>query len=96
MYNDSSSPTLTNVIFSSNSASFFGGGIDNEVYSSPTLTNVTFSSNSAFTMAAAAYTRLLQFADADKRDLQQQLRRRHIQLLQFADADQRDLQQQLL
>jgi hypothetical protein len=46
MYNDRSSPTLTNVTFSDNSAALFGGGMDNEV-SSPTLTNVTFSGNSA-------------------------------------------------
>ena len=45
MYNDSSSPTLTNVTFSSNYAAYYGGGMYNES-SSPTLTNVTFSSNS--------------------------------------------------
>jgi hypothetical protein len=45
MYNDSSSPTLKNLIFSSNSASY-GGGMSNKS-SSPTLTNVTFSDNSA-------------------------------------------------
>jgi hypothetical protein len=46
MFNDyQSSPTLTNVTFSGNSAQF-GGGMYN--YSnSPTLTNVTFSGNSA-------------------------------------------------
>ncbi|GAB4527823.1 MAG: hypothetical protein Fur0018_13670 [Anaerolineales bacterium] len=46
MYNyNSSSPTLTNVTFSANSAPN-GGGMYNES-SSPTLTNVTFSANSA-------------------------------------------------
>ena len=46
MYNQSSSPTLRNLIFSGNSA-FNGGGMFNTVSSSPTLTNVTFSGNSA-------------------------------------------------
>jgi hypothetical protein len=45
MYNSYSSPTLTNVTFSGNSA-IYGGGMYNG-YSSPTLTNVTFSGNSA-------------------------------------------------
>jgi hypothetical protein len=44
MYNMSGSPTLTNVTFSGNSATY-GGGMYNEE-SSPTLTNVTFSGNS--------------------------------------------------
>ena len=47
MDNSSSSPTLTNLIFSSNSAYNGGGGMDNSS-SSPTLTNVIFSSNSAY------------------------------------------------
>ena len=46
MYNSSSSPTLTNIIFSTNSATQ-GGGMYNG-YGSPTLTNVTFSGNSAY------------------------------------------------
>ncbi len=46
MLNSYSNPTLTNVIFSGNSASI-GGGMFNYAYSSPTLTNVTFSGNSA-------------------------------------------------
>ena len=45
MYNESSSPTVRNTIFSANSA-LSGGGMANE-YSSPALTNVTFSANSA-------------------------------------------------
>ena len=45
MYNLSSSPSLANVIFSSNSATI-GGGIFNNG-SNPTLTNVTFNINSA-------------------------------------------------
>ena len=48
MYNYSSSPTLTNCTFTSNSASLYhGGGMCNQAYSSPTLTNCTFTSNSA-------------------------------------------------
>jgi predicted outer membrane repeat protein len=46
MYNDNSSPTLTNVTFSGNSAGTNGGGIYNYA-SSPMLTNVAFSGNSA-------------------------------------------------
>jgi predicted outer membrane repeat protein len=45
MYNNFSSPTLTNVTFSGNAAAY-GGGMQNNG-SSPTLTNVTFSGNSA-------------------------------------------------
>src|SRR5574341_1313206 len=48
MFNDTnSSPMLTNVTFSGNSADFGGGGIYSQNSSSPTLTNVTFSGNSA-------------------------------------------------
>ncbi|MCX6035825.1 MAG: right-handed parallel beta-helix repeat-containing protein [Chloroflexi bacterium] len=46
MYNYSSSPTLTNVTFSGNSAGQYGGGMYNHS-GSPTLTNITFSGNSA-------------------------------------------------
>ncbi len=45
MSNLESSPTLTNLTFSSNFG-YYGGGMYNE-YSSPMLTHVTFSSNSA-------------------------------------------------
>ncbi len=48
MYNLGSGPTLANLIFSSNSATYYGGGMDNE-NSNPALTNVTFSNNSALT-----------------------------------------------
>jgi hypothetical protein len=48
MYNSSSSPTLTNIIFSSNSAYDSGGGMYNYSSSNPTLINVTFSGNSAY------------------------------------------------
>ncbi|HIJ74792.1 MAG TPA: right-handed parallel beta-helix repeat-containing protein, partial [Candidatus Hydrogenedentes bacterium] len=48
MYNSSSSPTLTNCTFLSNSASHGGGGMWNfSSSSSPTVTNCTFSGNSA-------------------------------------------------
>ncbi|HYP05089.1 MAG TPA: right-handed parallel beta-helix repeat-containing protein, partial [Bryobacteraceae bacterium] len=46
MLNDSGSPSLANVTFSRNWATF-GGGLSNLGNSSPTLANVTFSSNSA-------------------------------------------------
>ncbi|MBD2757682.1 choice-of-anchor Q domain-containing protein [Spirosoma validum] len=46
IYNVYSSPSLTNCVFSANSASNNGGGIYN-VYSSPSLTNCVFSANSA-------------------------------------------------
>ena len=46
MYNNSSSPTLTNVTFSGNSADYAAAGCTT-TSSSPTLTNVTFSGNSA-------------------------------------------------
>jgi hypothetical protein len=46
MYNYNSSPTLTNVSFSGNTAVYRGGGMFNDD-SSPTLSNVTFSGNSA-------------------------------------------------
>jgi hypothetical protein len=46
MYNSSSNPALTNVIFISNTATTGGGGMANES-GSPILTNVTFSGNSA-------------------------------------------------
>lgn len=46
MYNDHSSPTLTNLIFLGNYAFLVGGGMYN-VDSNPTLTNVTFSDNEA-------------------------------------------------
>ena len=42
MYNSSSSPTLSNVIFSENWALNSGGGMYNGSVSNPVLTNVTF------------------------------------------------------
>jgi parallel beta-helix repeat protein len=45
MYNDGSSPTITNCVFSGNSAQFGGGMIN--LSSSPTITNCSFSGNSA-------------------------------------------------
>ena len=53
MYNYGSSPTLTNVTFSGNTASSSGGGMSNEYSSSPELTNVTFSGNTAFSLEGA-------------------------------------------
>jgi hypothetical protein len=47
MYNNGGSPTLTNISFLHNSASF-GGGMYNSTQSSPILNNVTFSDNSAY------------------------------------------------
>ncbi len=47
MYNQGSSPTLTNVTFAGNWAYYGGGGMYNKSNSSPTLTIVTFSGNSA-------------------------------------------------
>ncbi|MCP4358984.1 MAG: DUF11 domain-containing protein [Chloroflexi bacterium] len=47
MHNHESSPTLTNVTFSTNTSIGAGGGLSNYSNSSPTLTNVTFFGNSA-------------------------------------------------
>jgi parallel beta-helix repeat protein len=46
MYNESSSSTVTNCIFSGNSAYYFGGGMFNKL-SNPTVTNCTFYNNTA-------------------------------------------------
>ena len=46
MYNDSSSPSLTNCAFRDNSTGYHGGGMYNDS-SSPALTNCTFADNSA-------------------------------------------------
>ncbi|MFJ7734766.1 S-layer homology domain-containing protein [Lysinibacillus sp. NPDC097287] len=47
MYNASSSPTVTNVKFIGNTASVFGGGMNNWSSSSPSLMNVEFIENTA-------------------------------------------------
>jgi len=47
LYNTSSSPTLTNVIFNGNKAKGYGGGMWNFDNSNPTLTNAIFNPNSA-------------------------------------------------
>jgi predicted outer membrane repeat protein len=44
MYNNTSSPTVTNCTFRSNSALHYGGGVYNE-YSSPTVINCIFTTN---------------------------------------------------
>jgi len=51
----SSSPVLTNCIFSENSASYYGGGMHNRNSSSPVLTNCTFLENSAGEIAGGMY-----------------------------------------
>lgn len=48
MYNDTSSPTVTNCTFSGNSAASYGGGMYNDA-ASPVVTNCTFDNNSATT-----------------------------------------------
>jgi parallel beta-helix repeat protein len=47
MYNESSSPVLTNVTISDNTAAGYGGGMYSAYFSSPVLTSVTISGNSA-------------------------------------------------
>ena len=47
MENDNSSPTLSHVTFSGNTAAISGGGMYNDNSSSPTLSHVTFSDNTA-------------------------------------------------
>jgi len=46
MYNDTSSPTVTNCTFSGNTADY-GGGMNNYGNSNPAVTNCTFSGNTA-------------------------------------------------
>ena len=46
MFNSRSTPTISNCIFTGNSA-YEGGGMSNDLFSSLVLTNVTFSGNSA-------------------------------------------------
>ena len=47
IYLSNAAPTLTNVTFSDNTATYYGGGIYIDYNSSATLTNVTFSANTA-------------------------------------------------
>lgn len=54
MYNDASSPTLTNIIFINNYANS-GGGIFNESDSNPVFTNAIISYNTAATYAGGMY-----------------------------------------
>ncbi len=55
MYNDNSSPTITNCTFSGNEADGHGGGMYNNNYSSPTLTNCTFTGNEAYEDGGGMY-----------------------------------------
>ncbi|GAI93038.1 unnamed protein product, partial [marine sediment metagenome] len=47
MYNNNSSPAVTNCRFSGNIAAYGGGGMGNESNSNPIVTNCTFSGNTA-------------------------------------------------
>ncbi|NCF40567.1 MAG: hypothetical protein GWP75_10670 [Planctomycetia bacterium] len=47
MWNDSSSPTVTNCTFTDNTASGYGGGMYNYSNSNPTVTGCTFTNNTA-------------------------------------------------
>ena len=58
IYNNSSSPTLTNVTFSGNTGGYCGGGMYN-YSSSPTLTNVTFSGNTSNYNGGGMYNMML-------------------------------------
>ncbi len=53
-----SNPTLTNIVFTGNSASGWSGGGLYAMYSSPTLTNVTFSGNTASGSGGGMYCRV--------------------------------------
>ncbi|MFN4151373.1 MAG: right-handed parallel beta-helix repeat-containing protein, partial [Candidatus Sericytochromatia bacterium] len=53
VYNNSNSPTLSNLIISNNSASY-GGGMANKI-SSPSIDNITFSSNSSISRGGGLY-----------------------------------------
>lgn len=55
MYNYGSSPALTNVTFSGNSANRYGGGMANYYNSNPALRTVTFSSNHAIYNAGGMF-----------------------------------------
>jgi predicted outer membrane repeat protein len=55
MFNKSSSPTLTNLIFSGNTATNRGGGMYNLENSSPQVTNVTFSCNTSSNAGGGMY-----------------------------------------
>ena len=82
MYNyQNSSPTLTNVTFSGNSARW-GGGMNNDS-SSPTLMNVTLSGNYRIRQRRRDVQRQQQQPNADEYpDRQQRERWRLCQLLQ--------------
>ena len=57
MYNNHSSPSLVNIIFSTNSTKNEGGGMYNES-ASPSLTNIVFSANSAQFAGGGMYNNL--------------------------------------
>jgi hypothetical protein len=55
MYNESSSPTITNVTFSNNKVTSNGGGMYNTEFSSPTITNSIFTNNNATSNGGGIY-----------------------------------------
>jgi uncharacterized repeat protein (TIGR01451 family) len=55
MLNMTSSPTLTNITFSGNSATNYGGGLTNIYTSSPQIRNTIFWNNTAITIGAQIY-----------------------------------------
>ena len=55
LYNLHSSPILSNIIFSNNSATYYGGGMYSGLFSYPKLSAITFSNNSAFDSGGGLY-----------------------------------------
>ncbi|GGG91284.1 hypothetical protein GCM10011416_04860 [Polaribacter pacificus] len=57
MYNNNSSPTITNSTFSGNTATNYGGGMYNDNNSSPTITNTTFIGNTSAKSGGGMYNK---------------------------------------